>query len=167
MDSISKVALAVMAIPESSIWNRQINKLKEFQALECDVYLRHFYGTSPSYWPWVRYLGRDGTSPSYWLWVRYLGLYMTSPVKTVTVPARPIQIRAHHHIDIYTDINYSQKNGEQLRSNNDVITACNVTLYFSLGWGVTKILFFSYSFDRIIAKVKGQHGVTDCMGVPY
>ena len=26
-----------------------------------------------------------------------------SPVQTV--PARPVQIRAHHHIDVYTDIN--------------------------------------------------------------
>ena len=44
------------------------------------------------------------TSPSYWPWVRYLGLYGTSPVETV--PARPVQIRAHDHTDIYTDINY-------------------------------------------------------------
>ena len=36
---------------------------------------------------------------------RYLGLHGTSPVKTVTAPAHPVQIRAHHHIDFYTDIN--------------------------------------------------------------
>ena len=46
-----------------------------------------------------------GTSPSYWLWVRYLKLHGTSPVETVTVPAGPIQIRACHHIDVYADIN--------------------------------------------------------------
>ena len=28
-----------------------------------------------------------------------------SPVKTVTAPARPVQIGAHHHIDVYSDIN--------------------------------------------------------------
>ena len=36
---------------------------------------------------------------------RYLGLYGTSPIKTVTAPARPVQIRAHHDIDVQTDIN--------------------------------------------------------------
>ena len=39
-----------------------------------------------------------GISLSYWPWVRYLGLYETAP-------ARPVQIRAYHHIDIYADIN--------------------------------------------------------------
>ena len=28
-----------------------------------------------------------------------------SPVHTVPAPAHPIQIRAHHHIDVYADIN--------------------------------------------------------------
>ena len=46
-----------------------------------------------------------GTSLSYWPWVRYLGLYRTSPVETVTASARPIQIRAHHHTDVNADIN--------------------------------------------------------------
>ena len=35
----------------------------------------------------------------------YLGLYGTSPVNTVTSRARPGQIRARYHIDVYTDIN--------------------------------------------------------------
>ena len=30
-----------------------------------------------------------------------------SPLKTVTAPASPVQIKAHHHIDVYTDINKS------------------------------------------------------------
>ena len=44
-----------------------------------------------------------GTSLSYWSWVTYLGLYQTSPIETV--PACPMQIRSHHHIDVYADIN--------------------------------------------------------------
>ena len=47
----------------------------------------------------------NGNSLSYWLWLRYLGLYGTSLIETVTAPARPVQIRAHHHIDVYADIN--------------------------------------------------------------
>ena len=55
------------------------------------VCLRHFYGTSLSYWS-TQQCGSD-ISDFFW----------TRPVKTVT--ARPVQIRAHYHIDICTGIN--------------------------------------------------------------
>ena len=66
------------------------------------------------------------------------GPYGTSPVQTV--PARPIQISAHHHIDVCTDINKgiilrigdSLTDGKQLRGNNNVIITRYSTSYFSI-----------------------------------
>ena len=40
------------------------------------------------------------------IWVRIMSaLDHTGQSRVQTVPACPIQIRAHHHIDVYTDIN--------------------------------------------------------------
>ena len=54
---------------------------------------------SPSYC-WIRYLRRYGTNFA----THVPHCSKVSPVKTVT--ARPVHTEAHHHIDVYSDINY-------------------------------------------------------------
>ena len=78
-------------------WNKDLdihcvplfNKLKEFQQ-HWQFHVCLPFG-SPSYC-WVRYLGQIGPPCG-----------KVKAIKTVT--AHPVQIRAHRHIDVYTDIN--------------------------------------------------------------
>ena len=47
------------------------------------------------------------SSPVVTKWVTIMSVLMgQSPIETV--PACPIQIGAHHHIDVYTDINHNR-----------------------------------------------------------
>ena len=67
-------------------------------------------------------------------WVRYLGLYRTSFIKTVTAPTRPVQIRVHHHIDVYTDINNTVNIYRLL--HYDVIAQCIVLYIFYISFAI-------------------------------